>query len=146
MSFALSAWSKKYVGIPFVSLGREQATGLDCWGLLRLVYREVFKIEIPEFAIDAHDLRSVAKAIIAGRDSTWIEVNRPMLRDGDGILMYGHVGDHLSRAETHVGIFVAPRHVLHIEEASASVVVPLTHDNVAFRIAKFYRHRLRIFE
>lgn len=143
MTFAVSPWSKAYVGIPFVSLGRDKAKGLDCWSLFATVYREVFKIDVDAFAIDANDYRAVARAIAGGKDATWIEIARPMLKDGDGVLMFGHAGEHLARAETHVGVFVAPRHVLHVEESTSSVVVPLNHGSVDYRIAGFYRHKAR---
>lgn len=144
MTFAVSAWSKPYVGAPFRRFGGDLKTGIDCWNLLRRVYREVFGIDLPEFAIDAADLRKVAGAISANKSANWVEVNRPMLKDGDGVLMFGHVGERLARAETHVGIFVAPRHVLHVEETTASVVVPLGHGSIDYRLAGFYRHRTRV--
>ena len=42
----LPCWVDGYIGIPFVLGGRER-TGLDCWGLVRLVLREQFQVEVP---------------------------------------------------------------------------------------------------
>lgn len=38
----------KYVGIPFVPGGRDRK-GADCYGLMVLVYREMFNTELPEY-------------------------------------------------------------------------------------------------
>lgn len=35
----------KYVGIPYVHKGRS-LNGLDCWGLVVLIYRELFNMEL----------------------------------------------------------------------------------------------------
>lgn len=44
----MMSWAAKYIGILFVEHGRTRE-GCDCWGLLRLVYREEFGIELPGY-------------------------------------------------------------------------------------------------
>lgn len=42
-------WFAKYLGVPFVELGRDR-TGWDCWGLVRTVYAEELGIMLPEWS------------------------------------------------------------------------------------------------
>jgi cell wall-associated NlpC family hydrolase len=42
-------WSRDYVGLPWKFAGRS-SEGVDCWGLLWLVYREVLGIPIASYA------------------------------------------------------------------------------------------------
>src|SRR5262249_15997138 len=58
-------WIAGYVGLPFRSLGRDR-DGLDCWGLVHLVYREVFRLEVPAYSEDyvtAYDCREIGELI-----------------------------------------------------------------------------------
>ena len=48
------------IGVPYVACGRDIAKdgGLDCWGLVRVVYHGVGKGLLPEFLIDEKELKS----------------------------------------------------------------------------------------
>jgi len=43
------AWIADYVGLPFKAHGRER-NGVDCWGLVRLVLAERFRLALPSYA------------------------------------------------------------------------------------------------
>jgi cell wall-associated NlpC family hydrolase len=54
-------WFAKYIGIPFLELGRTRA-GADCWGLVRMVYQNELGILLPEWS--AHS-SSFDNAVVA---------------------------------------------------------------------------------
>ena len=127
-------WVDRYIGIPFVDGGRT-IKGLDCWGLFRLVYSEQFGIELPSYGeISAMDLLTVARAINGGQED-WFVPPDPREFDAVALRLYSHGWI------AHVGVLTDPKHVLHIEHNTDSVVVPINHHTVKHRIAGFRRHR-----
>ena len=44
----MTAWVNDYVGLPYQEGGTTRE-GLDCWGLARLVYRDRFGVELPDW-------------------------------------------------------------------------------------------------
>ena len=58
-------WWNRYIGTPFKAFGRTME-GCDCWGLLRIVYREAFGIELPSYVSDytATDARQELAGLI----------------------------------------------------------------------------------
>lgn len=124
-------WVARYVGLPF----GEGAGQVTCWLLVCRVYRDVLGVDLPAYGeISARDLVRVARAIGAGKDDGWRAVAPPQALDV--CLMRSPRG---GAAICHVGVMVDATRVLHVEEATAAVVVPVWHFSIAGRIAGFRR-------
>lgn len=124
-------WWAGYIGLPF----GDGAGEVTCWSLVCQVYREQLGIELPAYGeISARDLLRVAKAMGSGKDDGWVvpAVPQPfdvcLMRSGQG-----------GAAVVHVGIVTEAGRILHVEAASAAVVVPVTHFSVAGRIVGYRR-------
>lgn len=130
---APTGWATPYVGIPFVDGGRD-ASGCDCWGLVHLVYRDVLGIDLPAYGeISAHDVARVTERIQEdSAGAPWLPVTGAP-RPFDVLVMRGK--------PLHVGVMVDALHVLHVEAATASVIVPvLRTPQVRWRRLATYRH------
>lgn len=60
------------IGVPFKNHGRNVATGLDCYGLVKEVYKKA-GINLPEFDADFDDVDKISQIIKGqqGIKSTW---------------------------------------------------------------------------
>ena len=73
MADELVEWAGLYIGIPFKSGGRDKS-GLDCYGLVRLVYIEQFDATLP-------DLRDLYKnALDTNETAPLYQKYAPLLR------------------------------------------------------------------
>ena len=106
----IPAWVESYIGLPWKDRGRTRE-GCDCFGLLRLVYAEVFNIQLPSYELrypSTTDKVAVARLFFEETTSTrWRQV---FLRDAtppDALLM-------AVAGAQHVGILVATERFLHI--------------------------------
>ena len=130
-------WAARYVGLPFVDGGRS-INGSDCWGLVRLVLKEQCGIDVPSYGeIAAKELMRVARQMARDSDGDcWRLVHAP--DTFDVVLMTAP--KVRGRVPAHVGVMVDPARVLHIEEATDSVIVPLTHPAIRNRVLGFRKH------
>jgi cell wall-associated NlpC family hydrolase len=120
------------IGTPFRDGGRD-SDGLDCWGLVRLAFRQWRGIDLPAYGeISALDLLRVARAMSAGAEK-WHLVATP--QPWDVALLRGHG----TRLACHVGLVTAAG-LLHTEPATGAVVVPLRHLMIKHRIQGFFRY------
>lgn len=123
----IAPWAAQYVGIPYADKGRDRS-GCDCWGLLRLVLGEVFRISLPSYTEDyatAADFKEVS-ALIAG------EIPHMPWRRVDGEPRAGHcVLFRLEGVPMHVGVMVSPTMFLHTRQGVAAAIdrldAPLWH-------------------
>lgn len=76
---AVPAEYASFIGLPYADKGRDR-DGVDCWGLVKLVYAEVAGIVLPDYS-DAYtrpgDHASVAAAVESGLKDGWQRVERP---------------------------------------------------------------------
>ena len=127
----MTEWWQPFVGLPF-----GQGPGrVTCWGLVRRVYADRLGVELPEHGdVAPDDLRRVALAMTRGAEAeTWAAPAAP--RPLDVVLMRHPTAARIG----HVGVMVDAARVLHVEAATASVVVPVWHWSVRSRIGGFRR-------
>lgn len=113
--------------IPFAHGGRDPAVGLDCWGLLRLVYAARYGVELPDYAVDSTAPRRVeAASVVAAAVREWRPIAPGRERQGDGVLLLDEHGRPI-----HVAVVLGARRMLHASEATGIAVQ--RYDGVAWR-------------
>jgi cell wall-associated NlpC family hydrolase len=128
-------WAGRYIGLPFATHGRDRS-GLDCWGLVRLVMGEQFGLALPSFA--ASYRRSTDTEAISGLIETETEKWSVMPRGeedlGDVIVL------RLRGCPLHVGLVLGDGQMLHIERGINSAIENYRGPRWAERIFGIYRY------
>jgi sulfur carrier protein ThiS len=126
-------WSNKYIGIPFKDGGRD-SNGVDCWGLVRLVYKNEFNINLPSFSNEystTSDVERLEELINQYREG-WTETKEP--KEGS-IVLFRMMG-----RGTHVGVLVNTTQFLHVNEDSTSTIENISSHRWKDRILGFYNY------
>ena len=130
-------WASRYVGIPFVPHG-ETHDGVDCWGLLSLVYWEVFKRPLPPYpgirwnvGQDEGPIADGARQYMTQFEP--VELGREQV--GDGVML------RMAGLPVHVGLVVAPGWMLHASIGAASVIESFQRSTWKKRVLGIYRYR-----
>lgn len=102
------SWSNRWVGIPKLDHGRSRC-GVDCWGLVYLVYREDLGITLPDYdgygSVAEHaEIASLIDG--AAQSAIWQRADDPLPYD---VAMF-----RLGRWNAHVGLVVRPGLMLHV--------------------------------
>jgi cell wall-associated NlpC family hydrolase len=129
------AWTNKYIDIPFKPDGRDRS-GLDCWGLVCLIYKEQLNIELPSWSGVFKDqsigcLKQVARSMAIERDR-WVKVDKP--EPFDVILL--RTGAYI----WHVGVVLTPTTMLHVMSGINSVIESFTGLQWKNRVQEFRRY------
>jgi murein DD-endopeptidase len=127
---------ERYVGIPWVCTSVRQPSfqGVDCYGLVRLFYREEFGIDIPDPVATAGDA-GVVHAAYRAQVSRWTRVPSPS--PWCGVAMRRN--PMFPALVTHFGIYVpgVVASVLHAPESvTGSILVRLS--SVSRTVEGFY--------
>lgn len=123
-----------YIGLRFLDGGRD-SSGVDCWGLVKLVYREQLRIELPDFDIRSNDSQAIADQVSL-QLPRWDKLERP--EPGAVVAIRLDQARH-PRIVTHVGLCVDGGYFLHALERTGTVLTRVTHPYWRGLVEGFYR-------
>lgn len=128
-------WVADFVGIPFRDHGRMD-DGVDCWGLVHLVFRRRFRIHLPDHTelYQATDQVDMIACAIAAHRETWRRVSGPFLLDGDVALL------RVSGRAAHVGVICGFPWFLHAEAGIGAACDRLDGLRWGRRVDSIWRH------
>lgn len=127
-------WSAAYVGLPFKEKGRDRG-GVDCWGLVRLVYAGELGVELPGY--DEGYASLAERDEIAGLMD--VERSRPVWRLVNAATEFDVLVFRLGRLGTHVGIGCGGRRMLHVPVDAGACLEDFSGPRYASRLIGIYR-------
>lgn len=126
----------KILMIPY-ELGGRSESGMDCWGLVVMAYKELFGIDVPTYD---STVWSVSNSHITSEDiknhlkssAPFVEVENP--KYGDFVLI-NILGDPV-----HIGFMLDSKTMIHTSEKTGVVCENIGSIKWKKRIEGFYRH------
>ncbi len=104
-----------YIGTPYDEL--------NCWQLVRAIYRDEYNIDLPELPIESHE-----------RDN-WERVELNAEKIGDLLLFQETV------MKRHVGVVVGNQMMVHADRKLGTVAARYTSPQWKPKLQKIYRHK-----
>lgn len=127
-------WSEKYLAIPY-KLHAHTLEGCDCYGLVYLVCKNEFNIELPLFDEEYNeqsDSAHILKLFDEHRDK-WRKVDD--VRTGDLVEFIGN------GTKTHIGIMINDNEFLHnMMQGRASAIGDITCNRWNRKVSGIYRY------
>jgi len=111
---------KKYIGLKYKKSGLS-IEGLDCFGLLHLIYKEMLGVELPKLNHLGYDRNWDGSQITENMYTYWYRVDPPY-KMYDGLIFCRYTG---SRIADHIGMYLGDNKLLHIEEGKTSEIARL---------------------
>lgn len=122
----------EYVGIPFRELGRDKG-GVDCWGLIKLIFENEYKIVLPEYYISHHDEYNVTEKMTNVEDG-WHEVSQPF----EGVICLLTMHENDKSLLNHIGLFINNAKFIQATKTIGSFIVGKDHPYWSKKIKKLY--------
>jgi cell wall-associated NlpC family hydrolase len=131
---SLAPWAKDYIGIPFVSGGRDRE-GADCYGLARLIRMERFGDDLPLLSGDYNDADNFAETEALMRSQRPLLAGRPVETPETGdvcvLKFHGH--------PAHLGIYAGGGWMLHTLKGTGSLLQRISDPRLVGRVEGWYR-------
>lgn len=129
-------WWNKYLSVPFKDRGRD-ASGCDCWGLVRLVYAQEKRIALPDYleCYETSNDRDTLAATISSEWQGWIMPDKPEEFDVIVLRMRG--------VPMHVGIITKRGWMLHCARGVGTAHEPFNNMRWRDKVEGFGRWKSR---
>jgi len=126
----------KYIGIPYKNLGRD-FSGVDCYGLLYLFYKNELGLEFPSFEELAYPKKWYKKGYNIINDNVPETVFKvePPFQIFDGLVFFLN-----SKLANHTALYIGRNKILHVYEGISSMIEDL---DIGWRRRLYcgYRHK-----
>lgn len=96
------------IGIPFIEGGRS-LKGCDCYGLVKLYYKHILNIDIPDTKIKPNQTKRILINYLNEIESNWITLDKPTK---DNVVAFTYNPNH-PNIVTHFGVMISETKVLH---------------------------------
>jgi hypothetical protein len=122
----------KYIGLPYLANGRTEA-GVDCWGLVRLFYKNELNIDLPSYVDDYNG--PYDPAIISLMDQyKEVEWKKQAVPEAGDVCVFNIYGE-----PCHVGVYVGNNKFIHSRENKDVVIESITSPKWANRLEGYYK-------
>lgn len=122
--------TEKYIGIPYVVNGRD-FDGIDCYGLVRLVYKEELGIDLPSFAEEGINPERTQELISQYKEG-WEPTEN--IQAGDVVIF------RVMGVDAHIAIAVSSTHFLHARQGYNSAIESFDSPKWKTRLVGSYKY------
>ena len=126
---------KEYIGISFKSQGRDRL-GLDCWGLLCLIYKERLNISLGSYIDEYDDANFYAQVsnVVEMHIPEWALIEKGLERPFDVVIL------RLRGLPIHIGMVIKPGIMIHVLNKLNTCLEKYNTPLWNKRIRGFYRY------
>lgn len=123
----------RFIGIPFVSQGRS-FRGCDCYGLVKLYYKEVLNIEIPETVITAEQPRRTFANYLNEISKNWSST----VPQTNAVVAMAVNAEHPTLI-THFAVMIDDKRFIDTRENRSSYLTSIDDEKIKNQIKGFYK-------
>lgn len=123
----------KFIGIPFVSKGRS-FNGCDCYGLVKLYYKEILNIDIPETIITAEQPRRTFANYLNEISKNWTATT-----PAKNVVVAMSVNAEHPNLVTHFAVMIDDKRFIDTRENMSSYLTSIEDEKIKNQIKGFYK-------
>lgn len=123
----------KFIGIPFISKGRS-LNGCDCYGLVKLYYKEILNIDIPETIITAEQPRRTFANYLNEISKNWTATT-----PAKNVVVAMSVNAEHPNLVTHFAVMIDDKRFIDTRENMSSYLTSIDDEKIKNQIKGFYK-------